>query len=145
MGKQGQTELNRYQLDKAIKKYHDNMCKYMRMKDELDSLTVGASTAAYGIEATMPKAVGGNSDPVHAHVQIRASREVRINKIKNELIVVQNLIDKVYGDIEQEVLYWLLEGLPFRWIGAKLNMSHTSVQRIRERILDMMLFHMNPK
>ncbi|MGE7094365.1 hypothetical protein ACQKII_23625 [Lysinibacillus sp. NPDC048646] len=50
----------------------------------------------YGIEATMPKAVGGNSDPVHAHVQIRASREVRINKIKNELIVVQNLIDKVY-------------------------------------------------
>ncbi|MGE6515856.1 hypothetical protein [Lysinibacillus sphaericus] len=139
MGKQGQTELNRYQLDKAIKKYHDNMCKYMRMKDELDSLTVGASTAAYGIEATMPKAVGGNSDPVHAHVQIRASREVRINKIKNELIVVQNLIDKVYGDIEQEVLYWLLEGLPFRWIGAKLNMSHTSVQRIRERILDMML------
>ncbi|EON71869.1 hypothetical protein H131_13033 [Lysinibacillus sphaericus OT4b.31] len=129
-GKQGQTELNRYQLDKAIKKYHDNMCKYIRMKDELDSLTVGASTAAYGIEATMPKAVGGNSDPVHAHVQIRA---------KNELIVVQNLIDKVYGDIEQEVLYWLLEGIPFRWIGAKLNMSHTCVQRIRERILDMML------
>ncbi|MGE7999701.1 hypothetical protein ACQKOF_13665 [Lysinibacillus sp. NPDC093190] len=139
MGKQGQKELNRYQLDKAIKKYHDNMCKYMRMKDALDSLTVAGSTAAYGIEATMPKAVGGNSDPVHAHVQIRASREVRINKIKNELIVVQNLIDKVYGDIEQEVLYWLLEVMPFRWIGAKLNMSHTSVQRIRERILDMML------
>lgn len=136
--KQEQVELNRYQLDKAIKKYHDNMCKYMRMKDELDSLTAVASTAAYGIEATMPKAVGGNSDPVHAHVQIRAAREVRINKTKNELLMVQNLIDKVTGDIEQEVLYWLLEGMPFRWIGAKLNMSHTSVQRVRERILDMM-------
>ncbi|MGE6514598.1 hypothetical protein [Lysinibacillus sphaericus] len=139
MGKQGQTELNRYQLDKAIKMYHDNMCKYMRMKDELDSLTAAASTAQYGIEATMPKAVGGNSDPVHAHVQIRAAREVRINKTKNELLMVQNLIEKVTGDIEQEVLYWLLEGMPFRWIGAKLNMSHTSVQRVRERVIDLMM------
>ncbi|WP_445477381.1 hypothetical protein ACULLL_12680 [Lysinibacillus irui] len=93
-----------------------------------------ASTAKYGIEATMPKAVGGTSDPVHAHVQIRAAREVRINKIKEELLMVQNLTDKVTGDIEQEVLFWLLEGMPFRWIGAKLNMSHTSVQRVREHI-----------
>lgn len=133
------TQLNRYQLDKAIKKYHDNMCKYMRMKDELNSLTVAASTAKYGIEATMPKAVGSTSDPVHAHVQIRAAREVRINKIKEELLMVQNLTDKVTGDIEQEVLFWLLEGMPFRWIGAKLNMSHTSVQRVRERVIDMMM------
>ncbi len=115
------------------------MCKYMRMKDELDSLTAAASTAQYGIEATMPKAVGGTSDPVHAHVQIRAAREVRINKIKDELLMVQNLTSKVAGDIEQEVLYWLLEGMPFRWIGAKLNMSHTSVQRVRERVIDLML------
>jgi len=40
----------------------------MRMKDELDSLKAAASTAKYGIEATMPKAVGSTSDPVHAHV-----------------------------------------------------------------------------
>jgi len=113
------TELNRYQLDKAIKKYHDNMCKYMRMKDELDSLTAAASTAKYGIEAMMPKAVGSTSDPVHAHVQFRAAREVRINKTKNELLMVQNLIDNVTGDIEQEVLYWLLEGMPFHRIGSK--------------------------
>jgi len=112
-------QLNRYQLDKAIKKYHDNMCKYMRMKDELDSLTAAGATTKYGIEATMPKAVGNTSDPVHAHVQIRASREVRINKIKDELLMVQNLIDNVTGDIEQEVLYWLLEGMPFHRIGSK--------------------------
>ncbi|MBD8522364.1 hypothetical protein IAI09_16095 [Lysinibacillus fusiformis] len=109
------------------------------MKDELDSLTAAASTAKYGVEATMPKAVGSPSDPVHAHVQIRALREVRINKIKDELLMVQNLTDKVTGDTEQEVLFWLLEGMPFRWIGAKLNMSHTSVQRVRDRILDIML------
>lgn len=92
---QRQIELNRYQLDKAIKKYHDNMCKYMRMKDELDSLTAAASTAQYGIEAIMPKAVARTSDPVHVHVQIRAAREVRINKIKDELLLVQNLTNKV--------------------------------------------------
>ena len=56
-------------------------------------------------------------------------REVRINKTKNELLMVQNLM--VTGDIEQEVLYWLLEGMPFCWIVAKLNMSHTSVQPVK--------------
>ncbi len=132
-------QLNRHQLDKAIKNYHANMSRYMRMKDEFESLKATASTGKYGIEATMPKAIGKTSDPVYAHVQIRAARELRINKIKDELLMVQNLTSKVTGDIEQEVLYWLLEGMPFRWIGAKLNMSHTSVQRVRERVLDMML------
>ncbi|KPN96293.1 hypothetical protein [Lysinibacillus sp. ZYM-1] len=66
MGKQGQIKLNRYQLDETIKKYHDHMCKYIRMKDELDSLTAATSTAKYGIEATMAKAL----------------REVRVIKIK---------------------------------------------------------------
>ncbi len=131
--------LNRYQLDKAIKKYNDNMRKYMRMKEEVESLTAVASTTKYGFEAAMPKAIGRASDPVHAHVQMRALREERINKIKDELLLVQNLADKVTGDLELEVLFWLLEGMPFRWIGANLNMSHTSVQRVRERILDMML------
>jgi len=32
------TQLNRYQQDKAIKKYQDNMCKYMRMKIKKDYL-----------------------------------------------------------------------------------------------------------
>lgn len=39
-----QSQLNRYQLDKAIKNYHANMRRYMRMKDELESLKATAST-----------------------------------------------------------------------------------------------------
>ncbi|UDK99109.1 hypothetical protein EYB33_12985 [Lysinibacillus sphaericus] len=109
------------------------------MKDELESLKATASTGKYGIEATMPKAIGKTCDPVYAHVQIRASRVARIKKIEEELFMVQNLTRKVTGDMEQEVLIWLLEGMPCRWIGANLNMSHTSVQRVRERILDLML------
>lgn len=135
----GQINLNRYQLDKALKKYHENMCKYIRMKDEIDSLSAVASTAQYGIEATLPKAVGGNSDPVFAHIQIKESRIFRFNKIKEELLLIQKLTEKISGDTELEVHYWLLEGMSFRWIGAKLNMSHTTIHRVRERILDMML------
>jgi len=79
--------LNRYQLDKAIKKYHDNMCKYMRMKDELDSLTTAASTAKYGIEATMPKAVGSTSDPVHV-LKLRLSLYKIMPAINNQLVKI---------------------------------------------------------
>lgn len=133
------TQLNRYKLDKAIKNYNNNLRRYMRMKDKLDSLIATATTAKYGIDATMPISIGKTSDPVYAHVQIRASRVVRMDKIKDELLMVQNLSRKVTGEIEQEILFWLLEGMPFRWIGARLNMSHTSVQRVRERILDIMI------
>lgn len=131
--------INRYQLDKVIKKYHSNMLKYIRMKDEINLLEISASTTNYGIEAMMPKATGSFGDPVYAHLQIRANREVRIKKIKKELLLVQSLINKVKGDIELEVLYWLLEGMSFRFIGRQLDISHTSVQRARERILNMML------
>lgn len=133
------TQLNRYQLNKAIKNYHANMRRYMRMEELVESLKATASTGKYGIEAIMPKPVGGISDPVQAHVQIRASREDRIEKIKDELLMVQHLARKITGDVEQEVLYWLLEGMPVRWSGAKLNLSHTSVQRVRERVIYMIM------
>ncbi|MGE7132853.1 hypothetical protein [Lysinibacillus xylanilyticus] len=108
------------------------MCKYISMKDELDSLTV-ASKAKYGIESTMPKAVGSTSDPVHADVQIGASSE---DHIKEELLIGSKFNCMVTGDIEQEVTICLLEGaIPLDW---GLNMSYTTVQRVRERVIDMM-------
>jgi len=138
MGK-GQINLNRYQLDRAIKRYHSNLCKYMRMKDEVNSISPAVSTAQYGIEATLPKAVGANSDPIYQHVAMKKRREEEVESVKNELLLVQGLIYKVKGEKENDVLYWLLEGMSLRWIGSKLNISHTSVQRIRERILDLMM------
>lgn len=138
MGK-GQINLNRYQLDRAIKRYHENMCKYMRLREEVDSLTPAASIGQYGVEATLPKAVGANSDPIFQHIFMKKRREEELELVKNELLLVQGLIYKVKDGKEKEVLYWLLEGMSFRWIGAKINMSHTSVQRVRERILDSML------
>ncbi|WP_274307737.1 hypothetical protein [Solibacillus daqui] len=46
----GQVKLNRYQLDKVLKKYRNNMCKYKRMKDQLGSFSATAHTTTYGIE-----------------------------------------------------------------------------------------------
>lgn len=138
MGKE-QIKLNRYQLDRAIKRYNENMSKYIRLTKEINSMSPSASISRYGVESTLPRAVGTNSDPVFRHIQIKRKREEEIQAVKDELLLVQSLIEKVQGDKENEVLYWLLEGMTFRWIGEKLNISHTSVQRIRERILDMML------
>jgi len=48
------------------------------MKDELDSLKAHLKLNME-LRQRLPKAVGITSDPVHAHVQIEASREVHNN------------------------------------------------------------------
>lgn len=138
MGK-GHINLNRYQLDRAIKRYHENLSKYIRMRDEVNTISPAASIGQYGIEATLPRAAGGNSDPIFQHIAMKKRREEEVESVKNELLLVQKLAEKVTGVNEREVLFWLLEGMSFRWIGTKLNMSHTSVQRLREKILDVMM------
>lgn len=49
------TQVNRYQLNKAIKNYHANMRRCMRMKESVESLKATASTGKYGMEAIIPK------------------------------------------------------------------------------------------
>lgn len=59
----------------------------------------------YGIEATLPKAAGGTSDPVFAEVQRRVYvLNYCIKEYEQKIAEVQKRIPLVTGDIEIEVI-----------------------------------------
>ncbi len=66
---------------------------------------IGAKTAMYDIEATLPKASGGTSDPVFIEGQWRVyASNKRIREYEIKVAEVQKRIPFVHGDREIEVL-----------------------------------------
>ncbi|MGE7947950.1 hypothetical protein [Lysinibacillus sp. NPDC093688] len=101
---------------------------------------IGAKTVMYGIEATLPKASGGTSDPMFTEVQRRVySLNYRIKEYEQKIIEVQKRIQLVEGDRELEVLHRLLNGDSMRAIGKHMKLSSTTIFRVRNNILSQMM------
>jgi len=123
-------------LDSMITDYHwmVNAIKEMRA-----DMVVGAKTAQYGIEATLPKAVGGVGDPIMQEAIRRSKNIKRVAEYEKILLEVQKLVDKITDDRDVQVLNWMLDGKSKRWIAKKMGLSHTHIQNIKECILKQML------
>ncbi|WP_421052368.1 hypothetical protein, partial [Lysinibacillus capsici] len=101
---------------------------------------IGAKMAMYGIEATLPKASGGTSDPVYTEVQRRVySLNYRIKEYEQKIAEIQKRIPLVHGDREVEVLHRLLDGDSMRAIGKRMRLSSTTIFRVRNNILSQMM------
>lgn len=91
----------------------------------------------YGIEATLPKASGGTSNPVNTEVQRRVySLNYRIKEYEQKIAEVQNRIPLVHEDREIEVL---LEADSMWAIGKHIKLSSTTIIRTRDCIVNQML------
>ncbi|MCY9549038.1 helix-turn-helix transcriptional regulator [Lysinibacillus xylanilyticus] len=101
---------------------------------------IGAKTAMYGIEATLPKASGWTSDPVFIEVQRRVySNNKRIMEYEFKVTEVQKRVPLVHGDREIEVLHRLLNGNSMRSIGKHMKLSSTTIFRLKNNIFSMMI------
>ncbi|AVK84430.1 hypothetical protein C3943_13050 [Lysinibacillus sp. B2A1] len=101
---------------------------------------IGAKTAMYGIEATLPRASGGTSDPVFIEVQRRVyTSNKRIREYEIKVSEVQKRIPLVQSDREVEVLHRLLDGDSMRGIGKHMKLSSTTIFRVRNNILNQMI------
>ena len=135
MGK-GQLAVNKFSIDAMITDYHWML---NAVKDIRAELEIGAKTAQYGIEATLPKGQGNTSDPVELEVARRAKKIKRLKEYEMQLMEVQNRIDKVKGIREIQVLDWMLDGKTMRWIAKAMGISHTQVQNIKGSIVEQMI------
>ncbi len=144
MGKQGQMKVTKENLLQWIKNYHWMVATIEEARKPVAKVDnnsyIGAKTAMYGIEATLPKASGGTSDPVFIEVQRRFYiNNKRIQEYESKVAEVQNRIPLVHGDREVEVLHRLLDGDSMRAIGKHMRLSNTTIARIRDIILNLML------
>lgn len=140
----GKGQINKYQLDQWLKDYHWMVNEIKIMKDAMESVLKGieydgAKIAQYGIEATLPKAVGGTSDPVSFEAIRRANIYSRYLRYERKVREIQERSKYVVGEREIYVLNCILDGDSMRKIGQKMGLSESTIRRLREHILDMMI------
>lgn len=126
--------MNKYRLEELLKDYAWKVNSVKLMRESLDSINF-SGTAQYGIEATMPKAQDGPSDPILREVERRSERWEKIEQYEQELRFVQSRIGTIGCEREAEVLHWLLEGKSMRWIGFHMGLSDRHIGRIRDKIV----------
>ena len=80
---------------KLINDYHSNLKHLIELNKEYYDEVLGGNIAMYGLEAAMPKAVGGNSDPVFREVNRQIKRDKRIDRIQNKVLYIQNRWDRI--------------------------------------------------
>ncbi|MCT6815326.1 MAG: hypothetical protein M3043_02840 [Lysinibacillus fusiformis] len=144
MGKQGQMKVTKENLLQWIENYRwmvETIEEARQPVGKADNNSyIGAKTAMYGIEATLPKASGGTSDPVYTEVQRRVySLNYRIKEYEQKISEIQKRIPLVHEDREVEVLHRLLDGNSMRAIGKHMRLSSTTIIRIRDLIIKQML------
>ncbi|QNK89423.1 DNA-binding response regulator [Sporosarcina sp. resist] len=126
------------QIEQLLKDYHWMINSVKIMREGLNDVG-GNFTAQYGLEAAMPKAAGGHSDPIYQEFSRREKRWKKISDYEQKIKMVQDKIHLITVDREIEVLHWLLEGMSMRWIGRHMGLSHTNIQRIQETIIRKMV------
>ncbi|MCS1393588.1 LuxR C-terminal-related transcriptional regulator [Lysinibacillus boronitolerans] len=141
----GQTqEIKKYMVDQWLKDYHwmVEQIRLGKMQNELakDIEYDGAKVAAYGIEATLPKASGGTSDPVSYEATRRSQFYVkRVLRYEWKVREIQKRASNVTGEREIFVLNCILDGFSLRKIGQTMGLSEATIRRLKENILEMML------
>lgn len=123
------------QLKEYFTNYHLYLQAIEEFHEDTKNLLPAAATAQYGIEATMPKGSGGNSDPTFNQV---ANGVVSDSFIKTRMFVVQaigRMTKHVKGQRQTDVLACWLEGKTIVETSATLNIAKSTVGDIRLQII----------
>ncbi|KIL45744.1 LuxR C-terminal-related transcriptional regulator [Jeotgalibacillus soli] len=126
--------MNRQQIESALKDYRWMMNSILLLEEELKHPNAKV-TALYGIEAAMPKAQGGPSDPVLQEVCRREKKWNRLDNYREKCAFITSRMHLITNDREIEVLNLTMDGLSNRKIAAHMGFSHTHIKRIQESIV----------
>lgn len=92
-------------------------------------------TAAYGIEATLPKAQGTTGDKTGNEVIRRIAREERHRTYANEIIFMNYCLEQLEG-LEHEILNLMLRGRSLNNCGSKLGVKRRKLENNYNSMLE---------
>lgn len=127
--------LSKKEVEDMLKNYAWMINSIKIMRQSLDD-TGESITAQYGIESSMPKGKGTTSDPIYRECLRREKRYNKIKKFEKKISDFQSLFYKITDERESEIFYWLLDGKSYRWIARHMGLSHSHIQKLRERIIE---------
>lgn len=129
--------LSKAEIENILKNYHWMLNSIKIMRENMDEL-IGSQTAMYGINASLPKPQGQNSDPVYNDVVRRSKYWERIAKYEEKVKIIQERLHLITDDREIEVLNWILEGKGYSWIAKHMGLSEKHIRRIKDSICEKM-------
>lgn len=126
--------MNEKQIEQLLKDYHWMINSVKMMREDLKDIGQGL-TAQYGVEAVMPKAQGGTSDPVYTEVIRRSKHHETVVGYESKVQLIQERIHVIQDVRETEVLHWILEGKGYSWIARHMSLSERHIRRLKDSIV----------
>ncbi|MEZ2459318.1 hypothetical protein ACBR55_12125 [Salinicoccus roseus] len=122
----------------------NNYPYYISRLKELDaqykSEVGGGATSQYGIDAAMPKAQGGNSDPVHNDTIRRMKMDKELNRLQAKVRYIQNRWDRITDERTALVFNLRLNGMTYQSIAKEVGISpqraHSIMNEVCETLQD---------
>ncbi|MCK6203941.1 DNA-binding response regulator [Bacillus infantis] len=123
-------------IENALRDYHWMIKEIMRLKEELNTSNASV-TAAYGIEASMPKG-SGTSDPTGREVIQRDRRHKTLKKFEEKVKFIEQNSSCINDDRELTVLNCMLDGLNIVSISQHMGFSERKVYGLKDEIVKKM-------
>lgn len=127
--------MDKKQIKSALHNYHWMIQIIKLKKQELDQDAGERITSQYGVQASLPKPQGNNTDPVYFEVLRRDKEWKTIEKIEKKVRFIQQRMGVITDEKELTVLNRILDGWSLRHISHKLGIPLTNVRRIRDNIV----------
>ncbi|WP_263708055.1 DNA-binding response regulator [Shouchella tritolerans] len=131
----GGEKLNRNDIEQALRDYHWMPKEVDRIQSTLNEVDTSV-TAAYGVEASLPKPKGQTSDKVGNEVVRRDKQHRYLIKIKGKIRAVEQMIDHIKDDRDKAVLFCLLDGMSQTQISLHLGLSESKVSKIKNNLVE---------
>lgn len=113
-----------------IKEYQKNVKAIAHLRKEYLESICGGNIAQYGIESSMPKAVGQTSDPVFKEVNRLLKQDKVIQRFENKVKYIQNRWDRVTDETQEVILSQVLSGTSYEYIAETMGISKQRVHQI---------------
>lgn len=126
------------QVLKMIEEYQMNVRAIANLKKAYLGTVIGGNIAQYGIEASLPKAIGEVSDPVYNEYIRLTKQDKVIANYEKKVLYIQNRWDRVTDDTMLTILHQRLSGVSCRDISNNLEISIGKVHQNLNEIANIM-------
>ena len=127
--------ITRNDVAEAIKDYRW-MMKLIIMRRGQMTGSSNSLVAKYGVEASLPKASGGNSDPVYQEVLRIEKYNSKTKAMQDTVLMIQKHSQAITDTRNMMILDSLLDGRTLREIASEFDMSLSAVQRQKDMIIN---------
>jgi DNA-binding NarL/FixJ family response regulator len=128
---------NRHQIYGILKDYCWKLREVQRIDKELQK-TDFTGTAQYGIEATLPHAVGLVGKAIENEIVRREKKSERVIDYIDEINFINDRMNRIVDEKEKVVLDCLLDGLSIAAVASHLRTSRKQVNLLRDNIVKLL-------